>query len=221
MTDTAETIDKPKPRLLKVLIVDDHPIVISGCRAMLFGERDMQVFAATNGDQALELFGSLHPSVVVLDINLPGVSGFEVARRMLEQDPQARILFFSMNDDPIFAARSLECGAKGYITKNDDPADFIAAIRKVEAGEVYLRPDVVRRIEHYRSQKATNPLGALSQREIEILRLLARGKSMPEIAHLINLSHKTVANACTLMKNKVGARSPMDLVRIAHEHGLV
>lgn len=208
------------PKAMRILIVDDHPIVISGCRAMLSGETDMVVASAATGEQAIADYERQRPDIVVLDINLPGISGFEAARRILEKDPQARILFFSMNDDPIFAARSLECGAKGYITKNDDPAEFVAAIRKVEAGEIFLRPHVARRIAHYQTQKTTDPIGALSPRETEILRLLGRGKSMPEIAHLINLSHKTVANTCTLMKNKLGARSPMDLVRIAHEHGL-
>lgn len=187
---------------------------------MLSGETDMEVLASSTGEQGIADHVRLKPDILLLDINLPGISGFEVARRILERDPEARIVFFSMNDDPIFAARSLECGAKGYITKNDDPADFVAAIRKVHAGGTFLRPEVARRIALYKSTNSPNPLGALSPREIEILRLLGRGKSMPEIAHLINLSHKTVANTCTLMKNKLGARSPMDLVRIALEHDL-
>ena len=215
-----EKAEKTSSVAIRILIVDDHPIVISGCRAMLSGETDMEVLASSTGEQGIADHVRLKPDILVLDINLPGISGFEVARRILERDPEARIVFFSMNDDPIFAARSLECGAKGYITKNDDPADFVAAIRKVHAGGTFLRPEVARRIALYKSTNSPNPLGALSPREIEILRLLGRGKSMPEIAHLINLSHKTVANTCTLMKNKLGARSPMDLVRIALEHDL-
>ena len=215
-----EKAEKTSSVAIRILIVDDHPIVISGCRAMLSGETDMEVLASSTGEQGIADHVRLKPDILLLDINLPGISGFEVARRILERDPEARIVFFSMNDDPIFAARSLECGAKGYITKNDDPADFVAAIRKVHAGGTFLRPEVARRIALYKSTNSPNPLGALSPREIEILRLLGRGKSMPEIAHLINLSHKTVANTCTLMKNKLGARSPMDLVRIALEHDL-
>ena len=209
------------PAPLRILVVDDHPIVVSGIRAMLSHEKDIQITSANSGERAIDLYTKENPDVVILDINLPGLSGFETARRLLEMDPDAALLVFSMNDDPIFAARAIESGAKGYITKNDDPNDFIAAIKIIASGGVFLLPKLARRLAYYKSAGATNPLESLNPREIEILRLLGKGKSIPEIAHTLDVSAKTIANTCSLMKNKLGARTPMDLVRIALEHDLV
>jgi DNA-binding NarL/FixJ family response regulator len=120
-----------------------------------------------------------------------------------------------MNDDPVFAARAIEAGAKGYIAKNDDPLLFADAVRRVAGGGVYLRPEVAREVAFIRVGPGANPLSHLSARELEILRLLAGGNSMTQIAHVLNVSYKTVANNCTALKHKLGARSAMDLMRIA------
>ncbi len=114
---------------VKVLVVDDHPIVLSGCRALLGEAPDMTMLEARDAASAQEVYASQRPDVAVVDINLPDVSGFELARRLLIRDPQARIVMFSMNDDPMFAAQAIECGAKGYVSKSDDPAAFVDAIR--------------------------------------------------------------------------------------------
>ncbi len=208
------------PDPLSILVVDDHPIVVSGIRAMLSHHTDITITAVNSGERAIDDYPHVNPDVVVLDINLPGQSGFETARRLLEIDPDAALLVFSMNDDPIFAARAIESGAKGYITKNDDPDDFIAAIKIVAAGGVFLLPKLARRLAYYKSASTPNPLESLNAREIEILLLLGKGKSIAEIAHTLDVSTKTIANTSSLMKNKLGARSPMDLVRIALEHNL-
>jgi two-component system invasion response regulator UvrY len=109
---------------MRILIVDDHPMVIEGCRGMLSDQPDIEILEAHNADEALEACGSAAPDVVVLDINLPGVSGVELLRRILKRSPNSKIIVFTMNDDPIFAARSIEQGARGYIAKNEDPASF-------------------------------------------------------------------------------------------------
>ena len=119
-------------RFVKVLIVDDHPIVLSGCRALL-AEEGMTMIEARDAASAQEVYAAEHPDVAVVDINLPDISGFELARRLLIRDPEARIVMFSMNDDPMFAAQAIECGAKGYVSKSDDPSTFLAAIRQVGA----------------------------------------------------------------------------------------
>ena len=116
---------------LRVLIVDDHPIVISGCRAMLADDTDIVISEAADADSGEASFTAETPDVCVIDINLPGVSGFELARRILRRDADARIIMFSMNDDPIFAARAIEAGAKGYVSKSGDPSDLVSAIRAV------------------------------------------------------------------------------------------
>jgi two-component system invasion response regulator UvrY len=200
---------------MRVLIVDDHPIVVSGCRALLGAEPAIEVVDAADGEGGYLTYFSEQPDVAVIDINLPGVSGLELCRRILQRDPQARLIIFSMNDDPIFAVRAIEAGAKGYIAKNDDPLLFADAVRRVAAGDVYLRPEMAREVAFIRVGSGSNPLSQLNARDLEILRLLAAGNSMAQIAHILNVSYKTVANNCTALKHKLGARSAMDLMRIA------
>ena len=181
---------------MRVLIVDDHPIIVSGCRALLEGEPEIEVVEAQDGAGGFNAYFDHKPDVGVVDINLPGYSGLELLRRILEREPEARLVIFSMNDDPTVAARAIEAGAKGYIAKNDDPTLFADAVKTVANGG----PDA---------------LSNLSGRELEILRLLAAGRTMAQIADLLNVSYKTIANNCTQLKQKLGARSAMDLMRIA------
>jgi two-component system, NarL family, invasion response regulator UvrY len=120
-----------------------------------------------------------------------------------------------MNDDPTVAARAIEAGAKGYIAKNDDPTLFAGAVKTVATGGRYLHPEMARRIAFLRADPSPDALSNLSSRELEILRLLAAGRTMAQIADLLNVSYKTIANNCTQLKQKLGARSAMDLMRIA------
>ncbi len=200
---------------MRVLIVDDHPIIISGCRALLEGEPDVEIVEAQDGAGGFAAFFNSKPDVGIIDINLPGISGLELLRRVLEREPDARLIIFSMNDDPIVAARAIEGGAKGYIAKNDDPALFADAVKTVASGGRYLHPEMARRIAFLRAGPSPDAVSNLSARELEILRLLAAGRTMAQIADLLNVSYKTIANNCTQLKQKLGARSSMDLMRIA------
>jgi two-component system, NarL family, invasion response regulator UvrY len=206
---------------MRVLIVDDHPIVASGCRALLAGQGDVSILEAPDAESGEGLFVSERPDICVLDINLPGVSGFELARRILARDAAARIIMFSMNDDPIFAARAIETGAKGYVSKSGDPGDLVEAIRKIGDGGVFLPPAIAQSIAFAGPGFAENRLAKLTQREIEILRLLGAGKSLSEIAYLINASYKTIANTSSMIRQKLGLRSSSELVRFAIESRLV
>ncbi len=205
---------------MRVLIVDDHPIIVSGCAAMLAGEGDIEVVDARDAETGLAAFVAEKPDVTVVDIGLPGVSGFELTRRILEADPGARIVVFSMNDDPIFAARAIQMGAKAYVTKNDDPYLLLTAVREVASGGVFLMPKIANRLAFEKNGAAASPLSALTARELEILRMLGRGLGMAEIADATQVSYKTIANSCSIMKRKLGARTPMELMRIALEHRL-
>ncbi len=204
---------------MQILIVDDHPVIISGCRAMLSPYENITVIDALNSAQAYDKYVEARPNVVVIDINLPGMSGFALTRQILEHDLQAKIIIFTMNDDPIFAARAIENGAKGYIGKCEDPARFVAAIRAVAAGQTFLLPEMAQKLA-FLDPGRRDFLTGLNARELEILRLLRAGKSMAEIAGVINVSYKTVANSCAVLKRKLGARTPLDLVRIAVENKL-
>ena len=206
---------------MRVLIVDDHPIVASGCRALLAGEPEITILEAADAESGEQMFFAERPDVCVLDINLPTVSGFELARRILARAESARIIMFSMNDDPVFAARAINSGAKGYVSKSGDPLDLVEAIREVGYGGVYLPPAIAKSIAFAGPAFAQSPLSKLTAREIEILRLLSAGKSLSEIAWLVHSSYKTIANTSSIIRQKLGLRSASELVRFAIESRLV
>jgi DNA-binding NarL/FixJ family response regulator len=206
---------------MQVLIVDDHPIVASGCRALFAGDTDVVILEAADAEGGERVFAAERPDICVLDINLPTVSGFELARRILAHTASARIIMFSMNDDPVFAARAIEIGAKGYVSKSGDPCDLVEAIREVGNGGVYLPAAIARSVAFAGPAAAQSPLSKLTSREIEILRLLSAGKSLSEIAWLVHSSYKTIANTSSIMRQKLGLRSSSELVRFAIESRLV
>jgi two-component system, NarL family, invasion response regulator UvrY len=205
---------------MRILIVDDHPIVASGCRALFAGDDDVEILEACDAETGERVFVAEQPDVCVLDINLPTVSGFELARRILGQAASARIIMFSMNDDPVFAARAIEIGAKGYVSKSGDPCDLVEAIREVGNGRVYLPAAIARLLAFAGPAAAQNPLSKLTPREAEILRLLSVGKSLSEIACLVQASYKTIANTSSIIRQKLGLRSSSELVRFAIESRL-
>ena len=206
---------------MRILIVDDHPIVASGCRALLAGTSDVTILETSDAENGERVFVAERPDVCIVDINLPGVSGFELTRRILAHDATARIIMFSMNDDPIFAARAIEAGAKGYVSKSGDPGDLVEAIRKVGDGGVFLPPAIAQSVAFAGPGFTENRLAKLTAREIEILRLLGAGKSLSEIAWLVHSSYKTIANTSSGMRQKLGLRSSSELVRFAIESRLV
>jgi DNA-binding NarL/FixJ family response regulator len=205
---------------MRVLIVDDHPIVASGCRALFADQPEILLLEAVDAESGERMFVAELPDVCVLDINLPTVSGFELARRLLALDGSARIIMFSMNDDPAFAARAIDVGAKGYVSKTGDPCDLVEAIREVGNGGVYLPPAIARSIAFAGPGFAQSPLSKLNPREMEILRLLSTGKSLSEIAWMIHSSYKTVANTSSLMRQNLGVRTSAELVRLAIASGV-
>jgi len=205
---------------MRVLIVDDHRIVASGCRALFADDPGIVILEAADAESGERIYGEEHPDICVLDINLPTVSGFELARRILGRDPSSRIIMFSMNDDPIFAARAIEIGAKGYVSKSGDPYDLVEAIREVSKGGTFLPPAIAQRIAFAGSTLAQSPLSKLTSREIEILRLLSTGKSLAEIAWLVHSSYKTIANTSSIMRQKLGLRTSAELVRFAIDNRL-
>jgi two-component system, NarL family, invasion response regulator UvrY len=205
---------------MRVLIADDHPIVASGCRTVLADEPEVTLLEASDAESAERIFLAERPDISVVDINLPTVSGFELARRILAHDASARIIMFSMNDDPVFVSRAIEIGAKGYVSKTGDPHDLVEAIREVGKGGAYLPSALARSMAFAGSAVARSPLSKLNSREMEILRLLSSGKSLSEIAWLVHSPYKTVANTSSIIRQKLGARTSAELVRIAIESGV-
>ena len=180
----------------------------------------MNIAGAGNAKAGYLAFLQNKPDVTVIDIKLPDVSGFELMRQIRKENPDAKIIMFSMNDDPAFVVRAVEMGAQGYLSKSDDPRLLVNAIRTVTAGENYISPHLAEAVTFSSVAIKTNPTSKLTTRELEILTLLRRGDKIAEIADALRISYKTVANTTSLLKQKIGAKSHSDLVRIAVEMNL-
>ena len=205
---------------LKLLVVEDHPIVRSGLRRLLAAEGQPEIAEAANGQEAIARFREFRPDLVILDLNLPGISGVEVLGRLRVENPKVRVLVISMYDNPIYVARILEAGALGYVSKNAPPEQVLEAVRRVAAGRSYIEPEMAQELAISNIRSPSDPLSRLSPRDIEILRLLADGSSLTEIAEAIGVSYKTVANQCSQLKAKLATPRTADLIRVAISSGL-
>ena len=201
----------------RVLIVDDHPVVLSGCRSLFASDNSVKIDEATDAKSGHRAYMAKRPDVTVIDIKLPDVSGFELMRRIRKDDPHARIIMFSMNDDPALVVHAIEMGAQGYVWKGDDPRMLVKAVRKVAAGDNFISPQLAEAVTFSGASIKANPASQVTARELEILRLLGRGDKIAEVANALEISYKTVANTTSLLKQKLGAKSHSDLIRIAVE----
>jgi two-component system, NarL family, invasion response regulator UvrY len=204
---------------VSILLVDDHAVVREGYRRLLEKQGDIAVIGeAADAATAYCQFCSLEPQIVVMDITLPGASGIEAMRRMLLQRPDGRVLIFSMHEEAIFARRALQAGAFGYVTKASAPNVLVEAIHSVAAGKKYLSADVAQKLALH--DFAAEQADGLSAREFEVLRQLAKGHSIKEIAESMGLNPKTVANHQSSIKQKLGADTAIQLLRKAGQLGL-
>lgn len=208
--------------MLRVLLVDDHAVVREGYRRLLERAGGITVVAeAGDADEAYRLFCESTPDVVVMDITLPGASGIEVTRRILAREPAACVLVFSMHEDALFASRALQAGARGYVTKASAPEVLVEAVSAVAAGRVYLSTDIARQLALQGLPGPRGALSVLSPREFEVFRLLAEGRSVPEVAETLKLSQKTVANHQSSIRQKLDVSSATQMVWLALAHGVV
>ena len=202
---------------LKILLVDDHSVVRAGVRRLLECIPRTEILEAQTGHETLALFRSEEPDLVLLDLNMEGVGGLELLRRLLLEDKKARVVVFTMHSEPIYAARALKLGAKGYVTKSASADELVAAVRQVADGGHYIEVELASKLAIGQFD-GEDPLHQLSTREVEILRLLGDGKSLTAIAETLGVSYKTVANTCSLIKNKLGLQRTADLIRVSLEH---
>jgi two-component system, NarL family, invasion response regulator UvrY len=206
---------------MKILIVDDHPIVRAGLRRLLAGEPEYQVQEAASGREALALFREYQPELVILDLSMPGLGGLEVIGRLRIENAAVRVLVLSMHREAMYARRALQAGAAGFISKNAPADRLLAAVRRVASGQRYIEHEIAQELALESVPAPGNiPLQQLSPREFEILRLLGGGSSLNQIAETIGVSYKTVANTCGQIKAKLGAPRTADLVRIAIQRGM-
>ena len=201
---------------MRVLVVDDHAIVRHGLTRLLASDGDHQVSQAVNGREALDLSRTVHPDLIILDLNLPGIGGLELLRRLV-QTGAGKILILSMHAEPLYARRALDAGAAGYVTKNAAPEELLTAIRRVAGGGRYVEAEVAQALAF---GEGADTFDALSARELEIMRLLVQGSSLAEIAAALGLGYKTVANTLSLVKSKLGVARTADLVRLGIDTGI-
>jgi DNA-binding NarL/FixJ family response regulator len=203
----------------RVLVVDDHAIVRAGLRRLL-GEREgTEVLEAASGEEALEMAQAGAPDLVLLDLNLPALGGLELLRRLVRAVPGAPVLVFSQHSEAIYAAKAMEAGARGFVSKNAAPEELLEAVEAVLAGGTAIEKDIQREMA-VRDMMEDAYLKPLSERDLEILRLLAAGNTLSQIAEKLGVAYKTVANTLGRIKEKLGVGQTSDLIRIAVSRGL-
>jgi DNA-binding NarL/FixJ family response regulator len=202
---------------MKILVVDDHAVVRQGVTRLLSGIPQATLIEAGTAHEALAATRKEAPDVIILDINLEGASGLELLRRIRIESPGARVLMFSMHAEPIYAHRALNAGAYGYVSKSAGAEELTTAVLRVAEGDHYLDSTMAGELA-MSSVRADDPMRKLTNREIEILRMLGEGKSLQGIADAIGIAYKTVANSCGRIKEKLDLPRTSDLIRFSIEN---
>lgn len=207
--------------ILRVMLVDDHAVVRSGYRRLIDAEPDMRLVAeAENADQACAALREHAIDVVVMDLSLREGSGLDAIRRLLERQPGLRVLVFSMHQSAGHVTQALRNGALGYITKQCDPLEMIAAIRTVAQGRKVFSADIAQ-VLACEAVQHQNPLHCLTPREFDILRLFSTGTPANTVGEQLHLSPKTVLNHLSNIRRKLDVGTEMELLLLAARHGLV
>lgn len=207
---------------IRVLLADDHAVVRRGFRLILDSQADLEVIGeVANGREAVAAAQELQPDVIVMDVTMPELNGIEATRRIAEIAPRARVLALSMHKDAVYVREILRAGAKGYLLKDSEEGDLIAAVRSVARGEGFLSPGVSDAVLTDYRKHVTNALDLLTSREREVLQHIAEGKTNKEIATSLNLSVYTVEAHRGRLMEKLNLHSSGELVRFAVRNGLI
>jgi DNA-binding NarL/FixJ family response regulator len=210
---------------IRILLADDHTLVRAGLRALVESIDGAEVVGESGeGRETLELIGTLRPDVVLLDIGMPGLNGLEVARRAAEASPRTRVIILSMHAEASYVRQALQAGVAGYLLKGAAVAELPLALASVMRGETYLTPRVSRTVVEGMLGDAApgaDPLAGLTQRQREILQLIAEGRSTKEIAGILDVSVKTVETHRARLMERLGIHDVAGLVRFAIKAGLV
>jgi DNA-binding NarL/FixJ family response regulator len=203
--------------MTSVAIIDDHPIVLQGCRRVLEDAGFGPILEARDVETGYHLVRRHHPQVIIIDLAMQGggLGGLTLIRNIRAHDPRARILVFSMHSDPIIVRRALEAGATGYLLKDTSSQELVRALETVVAGTPYLSADLAMQVALAGTGAARNPLADLTPRELQTLGLLAQGKSYGHIAEELSVSYKTVVNVCYQLRQKLDVRTLPELVRLS------
>ena len=207
---------------LQILLVDDHAVVRGGLQLLLAQTGDMEVAGeAENAEQAIQLVRQGEFDVALVDIGLPGKGGLDLLKQLKAERPHLAVLMLSMYAEEVYAVRALKAGASGYLTKNSPPATLLAAIRKVAGGGKHVSPALLERLAVEVGRGGKSGSEVLSDREVEVLRRIASGESLNQIAEALYLSPKTVTTYRSRIVEKTGLHSNAELTRYALEKGML
>ena len=211
---------------IRILIADDHAVVRAGLRALLGADPDLEVVGeAEDGDEALRLAETLQPDMVLLDITMPPENGIKTAQRLKEAHPELIVLFLTMHEDEGLLHEALRAGAAGYVIKRAEESEILEAIHAASRGDIYVHPAMTRALLHQpvttEHRRGSAVVDSLTPREVDVLRLLARGNTNRQIAVLLGLSVRTVENHRANLMGKLGLASRVELVNYAEEHRLL
>jgi DNA-binding NarL/FixJ family response regulator len=204
---------------MKVLIIDDHPIVVQGCRRLLEDMDVKDIVVASSLTEGFRLYRQKRPDLIIVDLSMQSgsLSGLNFIRRLRVHDKATPMMVLSMHADRSVVRRALELGANAYVLKDTAPEEFVAAFQKVRTGDRYLSYDLAAEIAFERASGASNPLDTLSLRELQTLSLIAEGRSYAEIADELHVSYKTVVNTVAMLKRNFSVGSLSQLMRVAVE----
>jgi DNA-binding NarL/FixJ family response regulator len=202
-----------------VLLVDDHPIIVTACRLLLEDDGTVTVFDANDVSTGYQAFLQHRPDVVVIDLRLQGrdMAGLELIERIRSDAPDAAILVFSMHLDPHIISAAIAAGATGYLLKDAPPEELAKAVEQVRSGQRYMDHQLALRVAMLRAEAESQPVVALTRRERQTLNLLAEGKPYPVVASQLGISYKTVVNIAYRLRQKLSAKGLPDLIRKAVE----
>ena len=211
---------EPKP--IRVLLADDHPIVMTGFAMSLAGMGMDVVGQAKSPDEAAALYVELKPDVLILDIRFgTELTGLDAARKVLSTDAQAKVVFLSQFDQDSLIKETYRMGAKAFVTKDCDPADLATAVRHAHQGKLYFLPQIAERLANLSVAGDASPQSQLDERGLAIFKLMAEGLTNAEIAEKLNLSTKTISNISQSVKEKLGVHRQAYITKLAVKHGLI
>jgi DNA-binding NarL/FixJ family response regulator len=208
---------------IDVLLVDDHAVVRAGYKAYLsLSDRIGTIYEAERGEAACQLYNQHQPHIVIMDLSMPGIGGFESIRRLINRDPNCKILVFSIHNELVYVTRAIKAGAKGYITKNNAPEILVEAVCQVASGGAYIDPTLAQQlaINVASDRDGSDQIKQLSPREFDVFCLLANGLTTRKAAERLCLSYKTVCNHTTAIKEKLGIKTLAELALVATRHGI-
>ena len=209
---------------ISILLVDDHAVVRAGYKTYLsLSERIGEIYEADRGETACQMYSKLLPDIVVMDLSMPGLGGFESIRRLINQHSKCKILVFSIHYELVYVSRAIKAGAKGYITKNNAPETLVSAVCSIAEGSTYIEPEIAQKlaVNMASDQDEATKIKSLSPREFDIFCLLANGLSAREIAEKLCLSYKTVSNHSTSIKEKLDIKTMSELTLLASRQGII